>query len=143
MSGSVCSKGSPQNCGQCEPANQCRDTTVPFDTCCENFQQMKTFSTSVVNKLDEFPGLSQYSVVQFADFGSREQGLRGADKTGLTIANLQYSGGLTNHKEVSLAVILDLASILDSSLTPFCLSAWKRRFNVAKDPCQVPPTTST
>ena len=95
-------------CSQCEPANQCRDTTVPFDTCCENFQEIKTFSTSVVNKLDEFPGLSKYSVVQFADFGYKEQGLRGADKTSLTIANLEYSGGMTNHKEVSLAVLLDL-----------------------------------
>jgi len=142
MSGSVCSKGSPQNCGQCEPANQCRDTTVPFDTCCENFQQMKTFSTSVVNKLDEFPGLSQYSVVQFADFGYREQGLRGADKTSLTIANLEYSGGLTNHKEVSLAIIPpDIYCGLAPN--PFCLSARERRFNVAKHLCQVPPTTNT
>ena len=98
-------------CSQCEPANQCRHTTVPFDTCCENFQDIKTFSRSVVNKLDEFPGLSKYSVVQFADVGTREQGLKGADKTSLTIANLEYSGGLTNHKEVSLAVLLDFLEL--------------------------------
>ena len=67
MSGSVCSPdfSNPQNCDDCP--NECCEGGFNEDTCCGNFNAVKSFGVELVEALDaESSGGAEFSVVQFS-----------------------------------------------------------------------------
>mmetsp|Transcript_34836 Transcript_34836/g.61204 ORF Transcript_34836/g.61204 Transcript_34836/m.61204 type:complete len:917 (+) Transcript_34836:152-2902(+) len=104
MSGSVCNDGMGSECLECRSAflpmfftSECRDRFVSEDTCCNNFANVKEFSSLMVNLLGDFPAEKSFSVVQFATNARLVSGLSSTAQTLPVIGKLDYTGGLTNH----------------------------------------------
>mmetsp|Transcript_16646 Transcript_16646/g.30126 ORF Transcript_16646/g.30126 Transcript_16646/m.30126 type:complete len:208 (+) Transcript_16646:3879-4502(+) len=104
MSGSVCSDGMGSECNECRAAflpifftSECRDKFVSEDTCCNNFANVKEFSSLMVDLLGEFPAEKSFSLVQFATDAQLVSGLSSTSQTLLVIDRLDYTGGFTNH----------------------------------------------
>lgn len=105
MSGSVCNYGTNgSDCLNCRAAflpifftSECRDNFVSEDTCCNNFANVKDFSSSMVNLLDDFPAEKSFSVVQFANSAQLMSGLKSVEQINPVISELDYTGGVTNH----------------------------------------------
>eukprot|EP00581_Thalassiosira_minuscula_P010308 CAMPEP_0183710014 /NCGR_PEP_ID=MMETSP0737-20130205/5903_1 /TAXON_ID=385413 /ORGANISM="Thalassiosira miniscula, Strain CCMP1093" /LENGTH=892 /DNA_ID=CAMNT_0025938237 /DNA_START=120 /DNA_END=2798 /DNA_ORIENTATION=+ len=106
MSGSVCNDGKGSECLECRApflpmffTSECRDMFVSEDTCCNNFADVKEFSSNMVNLLDNFPADKSFSVVQFATNAQLLNGLSSVTQTLSIIDRLDYTGGLTNHAD--------------------------------------------
>ena len=107
MSGSVCNDGDGSDCEGCSPPTffglnifflpDCRDSFVSEDTCCNNFANVKDFSSIMVNLLDGFNSEKDFSVVQFATNAQLVSNLSSAEQTDQVIERLDYTGGFTNH----------------------------------------------
>mmetsp|Transcript_30575 Transcript_30575/g.66107 ORF Transcript_30575/g.66107 Transcript_30575/m.66107 type:complete len:919 (-) Transcript_30575:141-2897(-) len=104
MSGSVCSGGTGSECNECRAAflpifftSECRDKFVSEDTCCNNFANVKEFSSLMVDLLGDFPADKSFSLVQFATDAQLVSGLSSPAHTLPIIDRLDYTGGLTNH----------------------------------------------
>jgi len=67
------------------------------DTCCRNFDNVKEFSSLMVSSLDDFPADKSFSVVQFGSEITVESDLTSATQTLLTLDEMKYSGGYTDH----------------------------------------------
>jgi len=110
MSGSVCNDNSGSDCLGCKTSlmasflpmffsSECRDSFVSEDTCCDNFASVQDFSSLVVDSLGDLPGEQSFSVVQFATTAQLVSGLSSGARTRAALAGLDYTGGLTNHRE--------------------------------------------
>mmetsp|Transcript_11736 Transcript_11736/g.28840 ORF Transcript_11736/g.28840 Transcript_11736/m.28840 type:complete len:208 (-) Transcript_11736:118-741(-) len=104
MSGSVCNNGSRSECTACRASflpfffqSECRDSSVGEDTCCNNFANVKAFSSLMVRLLGDFPAEKSFSVVQFATNAQMVSRLASADQAVRVIKQLDYTGGMTNH----------------------------------------------
>mmetsp|Transcript_4144 Transcript_4144/g.9394 ORF Transcript_4144/g.9394 Transcript_4144/m.9394 type:complete len:870 (-) Transcript_4144:132-2741(-) len=105
MSGSVCNGGAGAECVDCQATfipiisfvSECRDSFVSEDTCCNNFANVKEFSSLMVNLLGDLNTEKSFSIVQFATDAQLISGLASADQTVPVIDQLDYTGGLTNH----------------------------------------------
>jgi len=104
MSGSVCNGGGGSECEECRASflpiffnSECRDKFVNEDTCCNNFANMKQFSSLMVDLLGDFPAEKSFSVVHFSTDARLANGLSSVAKTLRIIDRLDYTGGLTNH----------------------------------------------
>mmetsp|Transcript_35757 Transcript_35757/g.60966 ORF Transcript_35757/g.60966 Transcript_35757/m.60966 type:complete len:752 (+) Transcript_35757:58-2313(+) len=104
MSGSVCTDGMDYECAECRSSflpmlfdSECRDSGVSEDTCCNNFANVKEFSSTMVKLLDDFQAEKSFSVVQFATKAQLVKVLSPAEHTVSAIDQLDYTGGRTNH----------------------------------------------
>ena len=100
MTGSVCSPdfSNPQNCDDCP--NECCEGAFNEDTCCGNFNAVKSFGVELVEALDaESSGGAEFSVVQFSTTATRVSGLLSSSVVIPVVNGLDYKGGLTNHAE--------------------------------------------
>jgi len=99
MSGSVCNSFSWGNgdCLGCSLIEGCRNIFLDQDTCCNDFQSIKTFSQLMIRALDEFPAEKDFSIVQFATDASIASFPQPANAALSTVNNLSYTGGITNH----------------------------------------------
>jgi len=70
---------------------------VNWNSCCNNFANVKELATVIVNLLGDLPVDISFSVVQFASDARVVSGLSSAGQTLSTIGQLTYSGGLDNH----------------------------------------------
>lgn len=105
MSGSICNDGTGSECLDCRASflpfffsSECKDTFVNEDTCCNNFANVKEFSSTMVNLLDDFDAEKSFSVVQFSTTAQLVSSrLSSAELASPVIDQLDYTGGLTNH----------------------------------------------
>ena len=108
MSGSVCNRGQPLNCYNCQQNYQCRDTTPDgnnwmYDesTCCNNFYEIVNFTSIMTTRLDELTTQQSMktSVVRFANTGVIESSLTSDVNVTLDkLDNMVYTGGYTHHE---------------------------------------------
>lgn len=97
MSGSICNGPSGALCIGCPNDNICQEPGVSFNSCCNNFANVRELSTAIVNSLGELPTEKSFSVVQFASDAQLVSGLAPFGETLSTIDQLIYSGGLADH----------------------------------------------
>mmetsp|Transcript_23427 Transcript_23427/g.46633 ORF Transcript_23427/g.46633 Transcript_23427/m.46633 type:complete len:753 (-) Transcript_23427:85-2343(-) len=118
MSGSVCNGGpfsfGNGDCLGCPLLEGCRNIFLDQDTCCNDFQSIKTFSQLMIRALDEFPAEKDFSIVQFATDASIASFPQPANAALSTVNNLSYTGGITNHA----AAIASCQQSLSSSQNP-------------------------
>ncbi len=120
MSGSVCNGGllgnfglGSDDCVGC-PIFGCRNLFLDQDTCCNDFNTIRTFSQLIIGALAEFPAEKDFSIVQFATDASIVSLPQPATDALSTVNNLAYSGGITNHA----AAISSCRQSLSSSQNP-------------------------
>eukprot|EP00574_Skeletonema_japonicum_P010309 CAMPEP_0201736532 /NCGR_PEP_ID=MMETSP0593-20130828/40109_1 /ASSEMBLY_ACC=CAM_ASM_000672 /TAXON_ID=267983 /ORGANISM="Skeletonema japonicum, Strain CCMP2506" /LENGTH=462 /DNA_ID=CAMNT_0048230323 /DNA_START=60 /DNA_END=1444 /DNA_ORIENTATION=- len=117
MSGSVCNGGffgfGSDDCVGC-PIFGCRNIFLDQDTCCNDFNTIKTFSQLIIGALAEFPAEKDFSIVQFATDASIVSRPQPANDALSTVNNLSYTGGITNHN----AAISSCQQSLSSSQNP-------------------------
>ncbi|KAL7432869.1 hypothetical protein ACHAXM_003291 [Skeletonema potamos] len=113
MSGSVCNGGffgmGSGDCVGC-PLFECRNIFLDQDTCCNNFDTIKTFSQLIIRALAEFPAEKDFSIVQFASDASIVSRPQSANDALSTINQLSYTGGVTNHAEAIASCRQSLSS---------------------------------
>ena len=99
MSGSVCNGGFfsfASDCLGC-PIFECRSIFVDQDTCCNNFDTVKTLTQQIIRALSEFS--ADFSVVHFATDASIISLPQSANDALSTVNELIYTGGVTNHAD--------------------------------------------